>query len=69
MFERHKQVRAVQTTYVCDNCKSGLMRPTGHVLMTSPPLYAHACCNCGCRKNFRFEYPRTTYEPVEADHE
>ena len=67
MPEINQEVRPVRTQYMCDNCRSGLMRPTGIVLMTHPAQYPHECCNCGCRQNFRSQYPRISYELVETE--
>jgi hypothetical protein len=62
MSETRKLVKTVQVDMACGKCGNGVMRPTGRVLMSSPPWYVHECSNCKAWENYRQRYPYIKYE-------
>lgn len=71
-METRKQLITIRVDYKCPECETGYLRPTGKVLMSSPPQYPHRCDNYKCNyiKTFRNKkYPHLDYEESDVTEE
>jgi transcription elongation factor Elf1 len=66
MPETKTEQRVIRTDMTCNDCGNGVMRPTGVMLSSHPPQFAHACTNCGAQHAYRVNYPAFTYEDLPA---
>lgn len=65
MCESMKEVKTYYVDYICDECKTGSMVPTGMVYPINPPLFVHKCNSCGHEMEFsNKKYPCIKYEEV-----
>jgi len=62
MPERKSKVDTVRVDYLC-KC-GGKMYPTGIVLTSCPPVYPHACQECGAQEPLSKYYPAIEYEDI-----
>ncbi len=56
-MEVRKEVKTYQVDYECDECKRGILKPTGKVLTSKPPKYPSKCTYCGNITNLIQSYP------------
>jgi len=54
-------IRPIRVDYRCDECREGFYRPTGALLMTSPPKIPHECNVCHHKQTFTERYPTIRY--------
>lgn len=64
MSEKRKEVRTYEVRYICDECGSDKVYPTGMVLTSHPPKYPHVCIECAKNYTFKEKYPYTEYETI-----
>ena len=67
MARQEAPAEAVIVDYVCDECGSGHMQPTGSILMSDPPQWPHACSNCGTSQTFNTKYPETVFKRASQE--
>lgn len=67
MAENKKEIeKCYEVYYICDNCGSDQVLPTGVCLMSSPPQYPHICKKCSTTYVFRnIRYPYIKYETAK----
>lgn len=73
-MEKVARVDTLVVDNICDECKEGVMRPTGEVLQSNPPQYVHKCVKCGHTANYGIAYPTSKYvftepfrDPIENE--
>ena len=71
MTEQRYKVTAFEVEYHCDQCeedqcKEGIMRPTGLIHLSNQPMYRHECNMCGSVDFFNTVYPCIRYEREEV---
>lgn len=62
MGEIKKEVSVYKIDMECDNCKGGIMLPTGECYTTYPLKYQHSCNKCDNKENYFKIYPFIQYE-------
>lgn len=62
MAEQTYEVRTVGVDYICDECRTGKMEPTGIMLPTYPPRWRHKCSHCNETADLSQQYPTVRYE-------
>lgn len=62
MPEDKKEVKTFIVDMICEDCHKGFIEYTGSVKCCYPPLYEHACTNCGKNKDLKKRYPITSRE-------
>ncbi|MEG1565383.1 MAG: hypothetical protein RR342_01410 [Bacilli bacterium] len=60
-MEKQKPVKPVRVVYICDSCKKGEMKPTGHIFQLATIQYEHVCPVCGFRKTTPCQYPKIDF--------
>lgn len=60
-----KKITMFKKDMLCDRCGVGLMRPTGRIMLSSPPHYLHECPNCNNRRYYSVQYPYTSEKESE----
>jgi hypothetical protein len=68
MSEVEREVSTFKVDYRCDHCPDGVMRPTGIVYDTVPPMYPHYCTTCGHTATFDHRYPRIVTRTKDDEH-
>lgn len=56
-METKTEVRSYKIDHSCPQCKTGLLRPTGIALLSSPMKYPHECDSCKYAETFTVNYP------------
>lgn len=51
------EVKTFEIDYTCDHCETGLMRPSGAVILQNGFQFPHTCNYCGQRENYPVTYP------------
>ena len=64
MTEVKVEIKKYKVEYWCDKCGEGLVRPTGAVIDTNPPIYPHRCSKCGEDYCFAKTYPYEKDEEI-----
>lgn len=61
MPEIRKEQIQQTVDYLCPECKTGRLRPTGMILTSNPAQYPHKCTKCEHFDTFLKVYPYIEY--------
>lgn len=59
------EMKVYSVEYVCDECSTGFMKPTGVTLLSYPAQFPHICSCCEHEENFLVCYPTTVMEKCD----
>lgn len=70
-MEMKNEVRTYMTRFLCEECLkekglAGEYKPTGKVLLSTPPKHEHKCTDCGRVLMLDKKYPIIEYEIISG---